>query len=457
MFVFGDWRIALVVLGLFPVMAVCLGVAMATMMDVQKKGAADDGKDEEKTAGSLVGEVVSAIRTVQSFNAEQHLYRDYCAQVDAARDAAVGRALKGGLFTGFAFGMIYLIMGVELLYGFYLSSVGAFSVADEWDADGCKTSDAAAYLNRIMVPIMSLQMCMMQMAMVAALATDGQAASAAAAMLFHRLDRPSQRDPFDEAGEVLPAIRGEIEARDVVFAYPTRTAFPICKGYSLKIEAGTTCALCGPSGSGKSTIIALLQRFYDPQAGSITIDGHGVTTLNLKWLRAQIGMVGQEPLLFDGTVFENIALGKVGEASRAEVEEAARSANAHGFITEDLGEGYDTQVGLRGGMLSGGQKQRVAIARALVRKPSIMLLDEATSALDNESEKVVQAALDEIMAKQKRTTITIAHRLSTIRSADQICVVSSGKVVEHGTHEQLLRIGPKGVYFGLVQASSDAS
>ena len=209
------------------------------------------------------------------------------------------------------------------------------------------------------------------------------------------------------------------------------------------------------------------------------LDGVEIKTLNLKWLRKQMGLVGtdpypsspnpdpypyltsdptptpdqvgQEPVLFEGTVAENIGYGKEG-ATQAEIEEAATAANAHQFITEDLGAGYKTQVGLRGGKLSGGQKQRVAIARALVRKPSIMLLDEATSALDNTSEKVVQAALDEIMKKQKRTTITIAHRLSTIRGADTIAVVSSGQVVEQGTHDELLKIGPKGVYYNLVQA-----
>ena len=181
------------------------------------------------------------------------------------------------------------------------------------------------------------------------------------------------------------------------------------------------------------------------------LDGVELKTLNLKWLRRQMGLVGQEPVLFEGSVFENIGYGKEG-ATQAEIEEAAEAANAHHFITEDLGDGYKTQVGLRGGKLSGGQKQRVAIARALVRKPSIMLLDEATSALDNTSEKVVQAALDEIMKQQKRTTITIAHRLSTIRGADTIAVVSTGQVVEQGTHDELLKIGPKGVYYNLVQA-----
>jgi ATP-binding cassette subfamily B (MDR/TAP) protein 1 len=184
--------------------------------------------------------------------------------------------------------------------------------------------------------------------------------------------------------------------------------------------------------------VALLQRFYDPQSGAVFLDGVDVRSLNLKWLRQQIGSVGQERVLFEGTVADNIAYGKAG-ATRTEIEEAAQLANAHAFILDDLGEGYETQVGLRGSKLSGGQKQRVAIARALVRKPAIMLLDEATSALDNESEKVVQAALDELMTKQKRTTITIAHRLSTIRNADKIAVVNRGKVVEQGLHDDLLQ------------------
>jgi ATP-binding cassette subfamily B (MDR/TAP) protein 1 len=237
----------------------------------------------------------------------------------------------------------------------------------------------------------------------------------------------------------------------VVFCYPTAPAYKVCNGYSLEIQAGQVCALCGPSGSGKSTIIALLQRFYDPRSGDVLIDGADIKSLNVKWLRQQLGLVGQEPVLFEGTVAQNIGYGKDG-ATQAEIEEAAKAANAHDFILNDLGEGYTTQVGLRGGKLSGGQKQRVAIARALVRKPSIMLLDEATSALDNTSEKVVQAALDEIMSKQKRTTITIAHRLSTIRGADTIAVVNQGQVVEQGSHDELLKIGPKGVYFQLVQA-----
>jgi len=172
----------------------------------------------------------------------------------------------------------------------------------------------------------------------------------------------------------------------------------------------------------------------------------------VRWLRSKLGLVGQEPVLFQGSVATNIAYGKT-DATREEIEAAARMANAHDFIMKNLSDGYETEVGQGGGKLSGGQKQRVAIARAIVKKPAVLLLDEATSALDNESERIVQAALDEIMSKQKRTTIVIAHRLSTIRNADKIAVVSEGKVVEEGTHTELLG-NVEGLYCNLVLAQS---
>jgi len=250
-------------------------------------------------------------------------------------------------------------------------------------------------------------------------------------------------------GTTLKNLRGNVSVRGVVFAYPAAPDHLVCNGYSLEIRAGQTAALCGPSGAGKSTLIALLERFYDPQRGSLLLDGVDLRELNVRWLRRQMALVGQEPILFLGTVAENIAYGKEG-ATRAEVEEAARAANAHGFVTRNLPLGYETQVGEGGGMLSGGQKQRVAIARAVVRKPAILLLDEATSALDTASERVVQAALDQIMAKQRRTTITIAHRLSTIRNADTIAVISGGHVAEQGTHDELMALG--GIYTSLVHA-----
>lgn len=195
-------------------------------------------------------------------------------------------------------------------------------------------------------------------------------------------------------------------------------------------------ALCGASGSGKSTAIQLIERFYDPDSGSVQLDGVDLRELNVRWLREQIGLVSQEPVLFGGTIAENIGMGKPG-ATKDEIVAAAKMSNAHDFIMT-FPSGYETNVGEKGGQLSGGQKQRVAIARAMIKDPSVLLLDEATSALDTESERIVQAALDDLLTKQKRTTIVIAHRLSTIRDADKICVVNAGRVVEEGTHDELM-------------------
>ena len=209
----------------------------------------------------------------------------------------------------------------------------------------------------------------------------------------------------------------------------------------------------GESGSGKSTVIALLQRFYDPDSGSITIDGVEIKEFQLRWLRQQMGLVSQEPMLFNETIRNNIAYGKGGEASEEEIIRAAEYANAHRFIS-GLQQGYDTNVGERGLQLSGGQKQRVAIARAIIKDPKILLLDEATSALDAESERVVQDALDRVMVN--RTTVVVAHRLSTIMNADVIAVVKNGVIVEKGKHEKLIAI-KDGFYASLVQLHSSAA
>jgi ATP-binding cassette subfamily B (MDR/TAP) protein 1 len=303
-----------------------------------------------------------------------------------------------------------------------------------------------------MLPLFAMMGVLMPVIAAATGVSDITQAKNAAKRYFESVNRKTLIDPFSEDGERPDGVTGDIEIRDVFFAYPSAIEHLVCKGYSLRISAGQTVALCGASGSGKSTIIQLLERFYDPQSGALLLDGRDIKTLNVRWLRSKLGLVGQEPVLFQGSVATNIAYGKT-DATREEIEAAARMANAHDFIMKNLNDGYDTDVGLRGGKLSGGQKQRVAIARAIVKKPAVLLLDEATSALDNESERIVQAALDEIMSKQKRTTIVIAHRLSTIRNADKIAVVSEGKVVEEGTHTELLG-NVEGLYFNLVLAQS---
>ncbi|KAE8299342.1 Bile salt export pump ATP-binding cassette sub-family B member 11 [Larimichthys crocea] len=213
---------------------------------------------------------------------------------------------------------------------------------------------------------------------------------------------------------------------------------------SMQINAGETTAFVGPSGSGKSTTIQLIQRFYDPKEGMVTLDGHDIRTLNIQWLRSLIGIVEQEPVLFSTTIAENIRFGRPG-VTMEDIIQATKEANAYNFIM-DLPQKFDTLVGEGGGQMSGGQKQRIAIARALIRNPRILLLDMATSALDNESEAVVQEALDKV--RMGRTTISIAHRLSTFRNADVIIGFEHGQAVEKGTHSELIE--RQGVYFTLV-------
>ena len=242
-------------------------------------------------------------------------------------------------------------------------------------------------------------------------------------------------------------MAGKISLRGVHFAYPTKPDIPVLKGLSLDISTGQTVALVGSSGCGKSTVTNLLLRFYDPAEGAVLVDGTDAREYDPRSLREHMGLVSQEPRLFACSIRENIAYGKK-NATMEEIEASAKAANAHRFI-EQLPEGYNTWVGEAGVQLSGGQKQRVAIARAILRNPPILILDEATSALDTQSEKLVQAAIDSMIAGGKRTTIIIAHRLSTIRNADMIAVLREGVVVETGTHTELLE--KNGEYATLVK------
>lgn len=249
-------------------------------------------------------------------------------------------------------------------------------------------------------------------------------------------------------------VSHQLKFRNVTFSYPTRPGKLIMDGFNLSIRKGETLALVGPSGGGKSTTVSLIERFYDPNSGTLDFEGVDVKDLNVKWLRDQIGMVQQEPVLFNGSIFKNIGMGW-DRAKQSDIIEAAKAANCHDFISA-FPEGYNTEVGEGGTQTSGGQKQRIAIARALVKKPKILLLDEATSALDTDSEQVVQEALDGLMASHDRTTIVIAHRLSTIRNADRIAFVAGGKVREIGSHDELMQ-KPNGRYKRLVESQKRSS
>ncbi len=247
------------------------------------------------------------------------------------------------------------------------------------------------------------------------------------------LEDPSEVHLADEAKEASIEF-GTIELKNIHFSYPSRPSVEILKGISIRIEPGQKVAIVGTSGTGKSTLAQLMMRFYEPNSGEIELNGTNINAYSVNAWRKMLALVPQEVLLFGGSIRENIAYGKPG-ATQAEIERAAEQAYAREFI-ESFPEKWDTLVGERGVKLSGGQRQRIAIARAILKDPKFLLLDEATSALDSESEKWVQSALEELM--KNRTSLIIAHRLSTIRSADQIIVMESGKIVEAGTHEELL-------------------
>ena len=318
----------------------------------------------------------------------------------------------------------------------------------------------------------------------------------AAARIFKAIDESklTSIDGLSTTG-TKPAGRakGLIELKNVSFHYPSRPDVQVCKGYNLTIQPGEVVALVGPSGSGKSTIMSLLLRFYDPLDGEVLLDGVDIRTLNVRWLRSQIGYVGQEPVLFVGSIARNVSLGRAGnehepvvtldEAIRLrggnalcptcakvyesvpqsdieapkvqsldDIIDACKASNAHDFINT-FPQGYDTDVGESSAMVSGGQKQRIAIARALVKRPAVLLLDEATSALDTASEKLVQESIDRLQESKMQTTIVIAHRLSTIRNADKIAVIDKGEVIELGTHDELLSLG--GLYAQLWAKQKD--
>lgn len=269
-----------------------------------------------------------------------------------------------------------------------------------------------------------------------------QKALAAAQRVFDVLDMPEEITNKPQA-LTMPPVVGNVEFKNVTFAYNPDEI--VLKNFSFTTKPGQMIAFVGPSGAGKSTVASLLPRFYDVKEGAVIIDGNDVRDVTTESLREQVGIVPQETVLFNGSVYDNILYGRL-DATKEEIEAAAKAANAHNFIME-LPQGYETMLGDRGMNISGGQRQRLAIARAILKNPQILILDEATSALDTESERIVQEALDRLMVG--RTSFVIAHRLSTIKNADKILVLDKGELVEQGTHEELLKAG--GLYAHLYQ------
>ncbi|KAH9787017.1 ABC transporter B family member 11 [Citrus sinensis] len=425
-----SWQLALIILVMLPL----IGVSGYTQMKFMK-GFSADAKMKYEEASQVANDAVGSIRTVASFCAEEkvmQLYKKKC-------EAPMKTGIRQGMVSGGGFGASFF-----LLFAFYAASFYAGARLVE---------DGKATFSDVFKVFFSLTMTAIGISQSSSFSSDSNKAKSAAASIFAIIDRESKIDPSDESGTILEDVKGEIELHHVSFKYPSRPDVQVFRDLNLKIRAGKTVALVGESGSGKSTVVSLLQRFYDPDAGHITLDGVEIQKLQLKWLRQQMGLVSQEPVLFNDTIRANIAYGKGGDATEAEIQAASEMANAHKFICS-LQQGYDTMVGERGLQLSGGQKQRVAIARAIVKDPKILLLDEATSALDAESERVVQDALDRVM--KNRTTVVVAHRLSTIKNADMIAVVKNGVIVEKGKHENLINI-PDGFYASLIALHSSAS
>ncbi|KAK6162933.1 hypothetical protein DH2020_002774 [Rehmannia glutinosa] len=419
-----SWQLALIVLAMIPLIGFNNYVQMKSI-----KGFNRDTKLMFEEASQVANDAVGNIRTVASFCAQERIVETYKKKCEGPAT----NGTKQGLISGIGFGL-----SICFLYSVYATS---------FYAGARLVQDGKITISDVFRVFYALTMVAIAISASSSLAPDSSKAKSAAASVFAILERKSEIDPGDESGLTLENVNGEIELRHVNFSYPTRPGIQILRDLSLTINSGKIVALVGESGSGKSTVISLLQRFYDPDSGHITLDGIEIHKFQVKWLRQQMGLVSQEPVLFNDTIRANIACGKEGSATEAEIIAAAKSANAHEFIS-GLQQGYDAIVGERGVQLSGGQKQRVAIARAIVKRPQILLLDEATSALDGESEKIVQEALDKVMLS--RTTVVVAHRLSTIRGADVIAVFKNGSIVEKGNHNTLINI-KDGLYSSLVR------
>ncbi|XP_010552465.1 PREDICTED: ABC transporter B family member 15-like [Tarenaya hassleriana] len=416
------WRLAIVGLP-FIVLLVIPGLLYGrALMSISRKI-----REEYNKAGSMAEQAVSSIRTVYAFVAESKTISEF----STALQGSVKLGLKQGLAKGIAIGS----NGITFAMWAFMSWYGSGMVMYHGSQGGTVFAVAASAA----IGGVSLGAGLSNLKYFSEASASGE-------RIMEVINRVPKIDSDNTAGDVLEKVRGEVELRHVKFAYPSRPESMIFDDFSLRIPAGKTVALVGGSGSGKSTVVSLLQRFYDPVAGEILLDGVTIDKLKLKWLRSQMGLVSQEPALFATTIKENILFGKE-DASMDEVIEASKASNAHNFISQ-LPHGYETQVGERGVQMSGGQKQRIAIARAIIKSPRILLLDEATSALDSESERIVQEALDN--ASVGRTTIVIAHRLSTIRNADIIAVVQNRNIEESGSHDELMQ-HENGLYASLVR------
>ncbi|KAK7110228.1 ATP-dependent translocase ABCB1-like isoform X2 [Littorina saxatilis] len=421
-FIYG-WQLTLLIIGFLPLL-ILGGFLQIRIL----AGVAGSNKTALEEAGKTATEAVENIRTVVSLGREVTMHKRFMMHLEGPYNAALKKGHIAAFAFGFSQGCIYFVYAAAFMLGAYLIEENEMDFEDVFLVFGAIVFSAMALGNA------------------SAFAPDAGKAQISAQRIIKLIDgQPSIDSQSSEGKKLPPNFTSEVIFRDVDFHYPTRPDAKVLQKLNITISQGQTVALVGSSGCGKSTTVQLIERFYDALDGAVTLGGEDVRELNVQNLRKQIGIVSQEPVLFDRSLAENIAYGDNERVvSMDEIISAARAANIHEFIA-NLPNGYETTAGDKGTQLSGGQKQRVAIARALVRNPRVLLLDEATSALDTESEKVVQEALDK--AREGRTCIVIAHRLSTITNADKICVIRHGVVTEEGKHNELM--SQQGFYYKL--------
>jgi ABC-type multidrug transport system fused ATPase/permease subunit len=421
-----SWKLTLFMLATFPVLVISAIVFGKFIRKISKKA-----QDELANTNIIVEETLTSIQAVKAFTNEKYEVDRYTSSLNKVLGEALKAAtLRGGFVSFIIFALFGGIVGV-VWYGASLVAQGELILAD--------LLTFIFYTAFIGGSVGGLGDIYAQL----------QKTIGASDRILEILEDPSEIDLTRDSSASAVSF-GQIKVQDLEFSYPSRPSVKIIKGINFTIEPGQKVAIVGTSGTGKSTLAQLFMRFYEPSAGSISLGDRPITNIDITEWRKMVALVPQEVLLFGGTIRENIAYGKPG-ATQDEIESAAELAYAKEFI-ESFPEKWDTLVGERGVKLSGGQRQRIAIARAILKNPKFLLLDEATSALDSESEKWVQSALEELM--KNRTSLIIAHRLSTIRSADLILVMEEGKIIESGSHEQLMK-KKSGIYQNMVKLQTE--